>query len=60
MTKEYHCRKCGCYIWFDNWHIAKSGKKIPLELDVGGFKPHTCQHQHQHQHQSQNHGSPED
>jgi|SRR5215510_8152994 len=33
------CYNCGEYIQFDDWHVSKSGKKIPL--DPNG-EPHDC------------------
>src|ERR671918_371401 len=38
------CFKCGVYVFFDNWHVSKNGRKIPLEPGSGpeGFRPHEC------------------
>jgi hypothetical protein len=40
---QYLCYHCKRAIFFDDWHVTKSGKKIPLSLtSVGGLEPHSC------------------
>jgi hypothetical protein len=38
--KYYNCRECQANIYFDDDHISKNGKHIPLNKETG--EPHQC------------------
>ena len=38
--KYYNCNDCDAEIYFDDVHISKNGKHIPLDKETG--EPHDC------------------